>query len=157
VVIATVFLCIIAMSGGWALGSRHQTPDTPDDSALNQVPTPISTGTMCPQQIRDTASRLGLDDELTQVLKVRANRTGTLVWICRNTAGRLYYQSLTGGDESDWEEGRNALFLGDTGNVVEQGDGYLATAKDGNTFKVDERRLVTVVRGEKQTYSVTPE
>jgi hypothetical protein len=154
VVIATVLLSIIGMSAGLALGSRHETPHQVED----QTPyVPVETGVSpvdCPPQMHATARKLDFDQPMTQVLKVRVDRTGLTVWICQNPAGRLFYQANKGGQDGRWVEGETALFLSD---VVQYGDGFLATAADGNTFTVSAKRLVVVRKGAKTTYDVTPE
>jgi hypothetical protein len=155
VVIATVFLSIIGMSAGLVLGSHHESPQPPDDSGGIYVPIePTSDAKRCPDEMHDTASRLGFEGTLNQVLRVRAVSTGTTVWICRNEEGRLFYQSNKGGYDQKWIEGETALFLS---NVVPKDDGYLATADDGNTFFVDEQRLEVVAKGKKRSWDVTPE
>jgi hypothetical protein len=152
VVIATVFLSIIAMSAGLVLGSHYKPPDTPADT---YVPTePAATTIACPPEMHATARRLGYDVTLSQVLKVRVAGTGTTVWICHDELSRLYYQANRGGYEKTWIEGKTALFLP---NVVRDADGYLATADDGNTFAVNEQRLEIVKNGKTQTWDVTPE
>jgi hypothetical protein len=159
VVIATVFLSIIAMSAGLALGSHHkrqQQQQRPPAAATDTyLPTqPAVTSIACPPEMHATARKLGFYVTLTQVLKVRAATTGTTVWICRDEASRLYYQANRGGYEKKWIEGKTALFLAD---VVQDGDDYRATATDGNTFTVNKVRLEIVKNGVRQTWDVTPE
>ena len=145
-VIATVLLSIIGMSAGLVLGSRHKpgyVSDQPANSALD-----------CPPEMHDTARLLGYDLPMTQVLKVRAASSGTTIWICADPDGRLFYQANRGGAEQRWIEGETALFLAG----VQQGpDDYHVTASDGNTFSVNEERLVVVINGRKHTSDVHPE
>jgi hypothetical protein len=154
VVIATVLLSIIGMSAGLVLGSRHEEPERAGDQTA-YVPTqqgavPVD----CPPEMHATARKLGYDLPMTQVLKVRAPKTGTEVWICTDPNGKLFYQANRGGYENRWIEGDTALFLE---NVVAHGDGYLATAADGNTFDVNTERLAVVRKGVRTTTEVTPE
>jgi hypothetical protein len=154
VVIATVLLSIIAMSAGLVLGSRHET-SRQAEGETPYVPTkPANSPAACPEEMHDTARRLGYDLPMTQVLKVRAASNGTTVWICTDETGRLFYQANRGGAEQKWIEGETALFLA---NVVQGDNDYHATASDGNTFSVNEERLEVVIRGKKQTSAVQPE
>jgi hypothetical protein len=156
VVIATVLLSIIGMSAGLVLGSRHEAPQQETSDQTGYVPTePTISRVNCPPEMRATARRvLGHEVQLSQVLRVKAAATGTTVWICEDEASSLYYQANRGGYEKRWVEGETALFLE---RVVRQGDGYLATANDGNTFFVDEQHLTVVRKGEEKTYDVVPE
>lgn len=154
-VIATVFLSIIAMSAGLVLGSHNKPPRSPEAPANSYVPTEsTATAIACPPEMHATARRLGYDVTLSQVLRVRVASTGTTVWICQDESARLYYQANRGGYEQTWIEGKTALFLP---NVVKEDDGYHATADDGNTFAVNEQRLEIVRKGKRQTWDVTPE
>jgi hypothetical protein len=155
VVIATVLLSIIGMSVGLVLGSRHEEPQRANDQTpyIPSEATDSPTGVACPRQMHETARGLGFPQQLTQVLKVRATKSDTEVWICRDDNGKLFYQANSGGDDN-WVEGKTALFLD---NVVPVGDGYLATATDGNTFDVNSERLEVRTRKGTQTSEVTPE
>jgi hypothetical protein len=151
VVIATVLLSIIGMSAGLVLGSRHEKPQQQDPYVPVQEPnSPVS----CPEEMHQTARRLGYERPMTQVLRVRAASTGTTVWICSDDTGRLFYQANRGGPDQQWVEGKTALFLA---NVVKGDDDYHATASDGNTFSVNDERLEVVIQGQKQTSAVEPE
>ncbi|MFI7541426.1 hypothetical protein [Actinoplanes sp. NPDC049599] len=154
VVIATVLLSIIAMSAGLVLGSRYEAPEQAGDETGYVPPQPTNSPVGCPEEMHDTARRLGYDLALTQVLRVRAASTGTTVWICSDRTGRLFYQAKRGGEGQPWVEGETALFLAD---VVKGDDDYHATAADGNTFSVNSERLEVVIKGKKQTTEVTPE
>ncbi|MET8148234.1 hypothetical protein ACIBSW_31110 [Actinoplanes sp. NPDC049668] len=143
------------MSAGLVLGSHHGTPPERDVPGGSSVPTqPVITSIACPPEMHATARRLGYDVTLVQVLRVRAESTGTTVWICSDEAGRLYYQGNRGGYET-WIEGKTALFLTD---VVKKDDGYHAVAANGTTFFVNEQRLEIVrKKGEPEGWDVTPE
>jgi hypothetical protein len=162
VAIATVFLAVIGVSVGFSLGNYHRRtvpagmlisprPTQPAD----QGPAPsqpqesqTSTGPRCPEEAEATAQRLGLQTPLYQVLKVRRTTVATYVWICRDGDDRLFYQSKTGGETDNWEEGTNALFLS---GVVRGDSGYEVTAADGNTFKVNTSTLTVTRKGKETT------
>ncbi|MFI7599022.1 hypothetical protein [Actinoplanes sp. NPDC049681] len=153
VVIATVFLSIIGMSAGFALGTRHE--DARATSSPNATDTPVQdTSIECPPEMHQTALRLGITGRLIQVLRVRADATGTTVWICQDPDGKLYYQANRGGEEAKWVEGETALFLSD---VTEDGNTYTAKAADGNTFVVNRSELRVTRNGKETTYEVRPE
>ncbi len=154
-VIATVLLSIIAMSAGLVLGSRHEEPRQQVGDQDAYVPTrqPVSPA-RCPEEMHETARRLGYELPMVQVLRVRAAGSGTTVWICTDDTGRLFYQANRGGDEQRWVEGETALFLA---NVVKGENDWHATAPDGNSFSVNEERLEVVIKGKKQTSPVEPE
>lgn len=154
-VIATVFLSIIGMSAGFALGTRHEGASVSPTSGVPQEPgAGDGDGVACPPEMKETARKLGFDDSLTQILRVRADETGTTVWICRDSAGKLYYQANRGGEAAKWVEGETALFLSD---VTQDGDTYTAKAADGNTFAVNGSELRVTVKGDESTYEVRPE
>ena len=145
------------MSAGLALGSRHvATPRaTEPTDQTGYVPSEQTVAPVaCPEQMHETARRLGYRLSMTQVLRVRAASTGTTVWICTDETGRLFYQANRGGSEKKWIEGKTALFLP---NVVRGDNDFHVTAPDGNTFSVNEERLEVVIRGQKQTSAVVPE
>jgi hypothetical protein len=142
VVIATVFLGIIGMSAGLVLASRHQDPvRAGPTSAPVTSPTTAATsapaGRPCRQETQDAAQLVGGAGTLTQVLLLRTRTS--VVYICRDEAGSLYYHANNGGDR--WVENETALFLP---NVVRRGDGYEVTAADGATFSVTRKRLLIV-------------
>ncbi len=154
-VIATVFLAIIGISGGFALGTEHrrdrdsqatapQSPQTPDTNPVSDQPAPA--GPSCPDQMLATARRLGITGQLSEVLQVRTEDTGLVVWICQDPAAKLYYQANRGGVDGQWVEGETALFLSD---VEKSGDSYIATANDGATFTVSTTELHIVKKNGK--------
>jgi hypothetical protein len=140
VVIATVFLTIIGMTGGFVLGERHRNQvaasrDLPD-------PTPESSSfyepKSCPPEAIEFAAKEQLPTDLKQVLKV-ITVNGTTVWICQDGRGSLYYQSKTGGVDVPLVQTKNGLFLT---QVEREGENeYRATAANGNSFLVNTRRL----------------
>lgn len=139
-VIATVFLVIIGASAGYALGTDHRRDERAAESAAPaDVPDPGGpVATECPREIQQTAGERGFATPLEQVLRVRADDTGTTVWICADADGGLFYQSNKGGYAARWVEGETALFL----PGAEQRDGlFVVTAPDGNVFTVDRTEL----------------
>ena len=146
VVIATVFLSIIGMSVGLVLGSRQKADDRRADQQVQQqqqqqqqtgptaAPTPRPSGPPCRRESQDAAELLGVSGRLVQKLRLRT--ATSLVYICADEAGSLYYHANNGGET--WVEGETALFLP---NVVPEADGYRVTAGDGTTFSVDRKRL----------------
>jgi hypothetical protein len=149
VVIATIFLIIIGMSGGLALAARHkdrsaaQTPldNTPAVVVTTAAPTgePTPDGPPCTSHTQEIAPQYGAQGQLTIVLRlVTAKST---VWICRDTAGELFYHANKGGEDAGWVEGQTALFMK---GVRAVGDQYVVTSNDGVTFRVDRRQLEIV-------------
>lgn len=152
VVIATVFLTIIGMTSGFVLGERRQDQERaslqqPQQTKATTTPpitrpaptTAVTSGPFCPPETRELAAKLGWPGkELRQVFKVQTNN-GTTVWICGDRSGRLYYQSKTGGLESELKQNENGLFLTDV-QVLGEND-YQAIASDGTEFLVDDKRL----------------
>jgi hypothetical protein len=165
VVIATVFLTIIGMAGGYVLGERHRQngDDQPSQSQQQQsspvsdVPSsaaPTPSGAPCPPEASEKAVEAGRPPQLSQVMKIVTDNH-TTVWICRDPAGDLYYQSKTGGVSGALVQGKNGLFLL---NVQKTGsDQYEAYApNDGNRIEVS--RTVLQVRfsnGKVQSNPVT--
>jgi hypothetical protein len=143
VVIATVFLTIIGMTGGFVLGERHRNEVAAPDDGTGSTPEPaesswVDPGKDCPAEAIDFAAREKLPTDLKQIFKV-VTVNGTTVWICQDGAGSLYYQSKTGGVDAPLVQGKNGLFLD---QVVRDGDNaYEATASNGNTFLINTRRL----------------
>ncbi|MCU7722998.1 hypothetical protein ODJ79_04660 [Actinoplanes sp. KI2] len=150
VVIATVFLTIIAGTVGFMLGERHrsdgrgagpgETNETQGVSNTSASSAPSEPA--CPEAVIQTADRLGLPTDLRQVFKIVTERR-TVVWICQDGGGKLYFQSKTPKTQDADEpliQGKNALFLN---GVQEVGnDEYTAVASDGNSFEVNRRQLV---------------
>jgi hypothetical protein len=143
VVIATVFLTIIAMTAGFLLGERHRRQvaaanETPQQASPTADPGPV--GPLCPAETRATAARLGHPSDLRQVFRVVTNR-GNVVWICADPSGALYYQGKTGGVDAKLVEGKNALFLA---RVIKQDiDAYEVIApNDHNRIEVNAQQLI---------------
>ena len=152
-VIATVFLTILGMVGGFVLGERRRAADA-DRAAQRRVesPTTAPTGTACPAETLATASGQGYSAELWQVLRIETDN-GTTVWICRDSGGALFYQGKTGGSDAPLEQDKNGLFLP---GVQESGtDEYEVADRAGNQILVSRKLLeVRLARGGRQVHPV---
>lgn len=145
-VIATVFLTIIAMTGGFVLGERQRNDDRSSGGGVATLAPSLETsaaapleppGDWCPQETRLTSQRTGGTPELWQVLKIYAS--DDVYWICQDREGRLYYQGKTGGRDAPLVEGDNGLFL--TGVVRVGEDSYRVEDQRGNIFEVSAKRF----------------
>jgi hypothetical protein len=149
VVIATVFLSIIGISAGLVLSTRHEdtpqgaetitpvAPATPSTVRTTTTPAGTPAGAACRAETQDASQLVGGAGTLTQVLLLKTRTS--VVYICRDEAGSLYYHANNGGNT--WIENKTALFLP---NVQQDGDEYRATAADGATFSVTRKRLFIV-------------
>ncbi len=146
-VIATVFLTIIAMTVGYVLSERQRGVDRSSGGGSVNSPTPADSpapgftppGPFCPQFTREQAEKGGFSSELWQLLKVKAEGGSTTWWICTDARKQLFYQSQTGNFAGDPVQNETGLFLPD---VSEIGKGsYEVTAPDGNVFRVSSRRF----------------
>jgi hypothetical protein len=156
VVIATIFLTIIGMSAGLALGARHKHLVEAGQSQPGAAPTSISTSATTPQNCRPetqaVAPQYGAVGQLKIALLLRTKTSA--VWICRDEAGRLFYHANRGGENAKWVEKETALFL--TG-VHPDGEGFEVTATDGTTFSITAQRLRIVHRdGTVETQEASP-
>ncbi|MBB2948097.1 hypothetical protein FB565_007868 [Actinoplanes lutulentus] len=135
VVIATVLLTIIGMIGGYLLGEeRNREPR----AEVTPEPVTLVDGPLCPEQTQRAGAIQGASGELVEVLRVRTVRK-TVIWICQDRTGQLFYHANKGGTDADWIENKTALFLG--GVWQDSNGSYVATAVDGNVFSVDETGL----------------
>jgi hypothetical protein len=147
VVIATVFLTIIGMTAGSVLGERHRrtvrtSTDTPTSSSAAPATgsAAVPSGPLCPDVTRSTASKLGYSGDLRQVFRAVTDND-TVVWICADPDGELYYQGKTGGVDAKLVQGENGLFLA---GVIKQGeDEYEVIApNDHNRIQVNRKQLI---------------
>ncbi|WP_063713998.1 MULTISPECIES: hypothetical protein [unclassified Actinoplanes] len=145
VVIATVLLTIIGMIGGYLLSERRDARGTarPSASATTDAsdgPSLLPTEGLCPDQTQEMGHRNGATGDLLQVFRVTTERK-TVIWICQDDRGRLFYHANRGGTAAPWKEGVTALFLA---GVTRQDDGsFQAVApQDGNTFSINRERLL---------------
>jgi hypothetical protein len=145
VVIATFFLSVIGISAGLVLGSRATDPPPAGKTFTAAAPatastsraTPSRDGRACRAETQDASQLVGGSGTLTQVLLLKTRTS--VVYICRDEAGSLYYHANNGGNT--WIEHQTALFLP---NVEQDGDEYQARAADGATFSVTSKRLLIV-------------
>jgi hypothetical protein len=161
VVIATVFLTIIGMTGGFVLGERHRrlvaavespgttqpaptpttgpTPTQSRSAATSSAQATSVRGGLCPELIRKTSESLGFSSTLRQVMRIETDN-GTTVWICQDDTGGYYYQSKTGGLDAALEQGKNGLFLFNV-HHAEDREEYVALATDGTRFIANRKQL----------------
>ncbi|MBL7260357.1 hypothetical protein [Paractinoplanes lichenicola] len=155
-VIATVFLTIIAMAGGYILAEQQRgterasgggaLPSTEQTTSSRPPFTPP--GPFCLQAARDMAKQENFHNDLWQVLKVHVDRTNSTIWICTDVQGRLFYQGWTNVDQ-DLEQGKNGLFLPEVEEVGK--DSYKVTAANGNVIEVSSSRLTVTFASGKET------
>jgi hypothetical protein len=144
VVIATVFLTIIAMIIGFMLGERHRERVRSEEKSQNQPydpgpgPSSFAPEKRCPKETEQTAAGLGYPTPLGQVLRIETDNE-TTVWICEDQNGKFYYQGRTGGLDADLVEGHNGLFLTDV--TSDGSDEFQARAANGNRIVVTRERL----------------
>ena len=164
VVIATVFLSIIGMSAGLVLGSRDKAEDRlareqqqqQQQQQPEQQQTPVvrpstsrPSGPACRDETQAAAELVGVAGRLTQVIRLRTRTS--VVYVCADEAGSLYYHANNGGDT--WVEGETALFLPD---VAREGGEYRVTAGDGTQFSVNRERLYILHKdGSEETQPAT--
>jgi hypothetical protein len=141
VVIATVFLSVIGLSAGLVLSSQHKDQGQGGTTTTNTQPatppgTPASTAEPCRDETQAMGVRFGASGTLRIELVLRTQ--SSVVWICGDDGGRLYYHANRGGEKATWIEGKTALFLP---NVQADGDIYRVTATDGTRFTITAKRL----------------
>lgn len=103
-----------------------QTPNAEQGTITPAKPTYQPTGKRCLEHTEKLAGR-----PLTQVMYVRARNGSDWIesWICRDSAGKLYYQGHDGTpDDRVLVEGDDALFLAE--GVQAANGGYQAYNKD---------------------------
>ncbi|MFC3992274.1 hypothetical protein [Actinoplanes siamensis] len=145
VVIATVLLTIIGMIGGYLLSERRgRKPVTtgPGSPSAWASPAPIllATDGPCPKQSQEMGGGAGALGTLSQVLRITTDRK-SVVWICQDEAGKLFYHANKGGQDAPWEEGRTALFLPDVERLPDGSFRAVATW-DRTVFTVSGERVV---------------
>jgi hypothetical protein len=153
VVLAMIFLAVLGGGAGYSLGTYAKdhpsggvSSDT-DTGSGDQTTTATDGGgsggggsdappTRCPKHTETLAAA----GPLTRVLYLHTAQSE--VWICKDSAGTLYYQGHRGAPGEDLQENINALYLT---QVAPEGDGYVATNADGNgttEYHVTSGRLV---------------
>jgi hypothetical protein len=141
VVIATVFLTIIAMSAGIALAAWNKAQNHDNHPQSISTPTTeysspaVPTGPLCRDETQQMGAKAGAQGALRIQLQLRTKTSA--VWICEDEAGRFYYHANRGGDV--WIENKTALFL--SGVQPDGEGGFTATATDGTRFSITKARL----------------
>ncbi|MDT5031431.1 MAG: hypothetical protein QOC94_1602 [Actinoplanes sp.] len=148
VVIATVLLIIIGMSGGISLAWYHNARKTDNPGQSSGTPTgvpysedpsavPSGSGKPCRPETQQVAPSYGAEGTLRIRLLLRTKDSA--VWICADETGNLWYQANRGGEHATWIEGQTALFL--PGVQSDGQGGYVVTARDGTVFSITAQRL----------------
>jgi hypothetical protein len=152
--LALLFLAVIGGSAGVILGRTQANGagaarGTSTPSGGTEYPPPTQTQRPdashsqepCLDHTEQLARQKGSAGGLSVVLYIQT--TASEVWICRDSAGRLWYQGHTGtAADRDLVEDRNALFLSQVG---EESGGYVATNPGTNTrteYHVSRQKLV---------------
>ncbi|GAA1604281.1 hypothetical protein GCM10009828_033940 [Actinoplanes couchii] len=154
-VITTALLTIIGMGGGYLLAenrSGRTEPQPEQNSTISLLPA----GEPCLERTQKMGRQFGADGELREVLQVRTAKR-TVIWICQDDVGDLFYHANKGGADAPWVENKTALFLQ---RVSHDGAGtFTATAPtDGTTFTVNSERLVVAhTDGRVEEQDVVPE
>ena len=166
--VALVLLAVIGASVGWVYGSRVADERAASDGVAGDPTTPVVTGSpepapattttppsgpACPDAAEAAATDAGSPGGLVEIFYIRTEDARE-IWICRDTAGSLFYQGYDGSDDRPLEQGVTALFL----STVEQvEDGYLATNEtpDGRTtYHVTPDLLTQTTNGTESTFQV---
>jgi len=153
-----VLLAVIGATGGWVYGERVADQRAANrGEVIEQPTTPVSEapppGDPCLAATESAAEDAGSPGGLVEIFYVRTE-DNRQVWICRDTAGSIFYQGYVGPVGGDLRQGENALFLT---TVAESGNGYLATNEtdDGTTtYHVTAYRLTQSTNGNESTYPV---
>lgn len=155
-ILAVVVLGLLSSIIGWQLGTREgkniplRTIGGPSASAPSSQDPTGPAAKACPDATVAAAQAAGGVGAITQVRYVRTKSAD--VWICNDTAGRLFYQGHVGATNRDFDDasnGQNTLFLT---NVVANDNTYVATNTGGSgsvtTYSVSKNKLVVVRDGE---------
>jgi hypothetical protein len=154
--VAMVLLAVIGATGGWFYGERvadRRAANQGDPSEQPRVTQEPPAGDPCPDATESAAKDAGSPGGLVEILYIRTE-DNKQVWICRDTAGSIFYQGYVGPIGGDLRQGENALFLT---TVAESGAGYLATNEtdDGTTtYSVTAYRLTQSTNGKESTFPV---
>ncbi|GAB1645545.1 hypothetical protein KRMM14A1259_59680 [Krasilnikovia sp. MM14-A1259] len=136
-VLATVFLIIIGVSGGLALASWQRRGTTDNQAQNGPQPVPSASVQDCREETQAVAPSHGARGTLHIALLLRTQTSA--IWICRDEAGQLFYHANRGGEAAKWIEGETALFLE---GVQQDGDEYKVKSQDGTVFTVTAQRLL---------------
>jgi hypothetical protein len=178
VLIAAVFLTIIGVSVGLALGARArdraaQAPArTPGVAVTSAAPSadrlaapsaatgPSAAARPCPEETQRESRRLGAQGRLVVRRHILTGDPGATrgvsdVYVCADARGELYYHAKSGDPAAPWIEGTNAILLG---GVRQAGGVYVATSESSTgayTYEVFADRLrITRPGGEPETQHV---
>lgn len=156
--LAVVLLGAAGAAGGWFYGQRVADRRAAEQGGGgdDQPSTPVvrePEGDPCPDAAQAAAEDAGSPGGLVEILYIRTD-DDRQVWICRDTAGTIFYQGYVGPVGGDLEQGKNALFLT---SVAQTDGGYLATNEtdDGTTtYSVTPYRLTQSTNGNESTFPV---
>ncbi|GIF53453.1 hypothetical protein Afe04nite_79920 [Asanoa ferruginea] len=156
--VAMVLLAVIGATGGWLYGQRVADRRAADGGGGGEPTQPEVTseppsGEPCREETEAAAENAGSPGGLVEILYIRTE-DNKQVWICRDTAGSIFYQGYVGPLGGELREGENALFLT---TVAETAGGYLATNEtdDGTTiYSVTPYRLTQSTNGKESTFPV---
>jgi hypothetical protein len=152
--LAVVFLTVLGSSVGYLVGRQvnthrqaSQTGEVPTgDHPVNQ-PESTPAGKSCPPVSERDAKKAGSPGGLVQLLHITTRQSEA--WICRDTAGELWYQGHRLGGPLDSDQ-YGILLRG----VTQEGAGpYVAVNTDPNgvtRYLVDSSKLVIEREGQKQ-------
>jgi hypothetical protein len=172
--LAMVFLAVIGASVGYiaavrtnataATGNGNRNGHTGNRNNRNPTPTRNVPGpppeAQCPGATVQAAKDHGSPGGLIPMIWVETDKSEA--WICRDSAGRLWYQGHSksaaeqkGASREPFVEGKNSLFLTD---VQTDGEGYVATnnTDQGTTTFHVSRNVLLIVHsdGKKENQSV---
>ncbi|WP_436522861.1 hypothetical protein [Actinoplanes sp. HUAS TT8] len=164
-VIATVLLTIVGMIGGYLLSERHgESSSSPSDTgsdvgtpsgAASSAPELLAVEGECTEHTQEMARDAGALLPVSQVLRITTTG-GSVIWICQDKVGKLYYHANKGGEDAKWVEGQTALFIP---NMTVQPDGSFqgVAPQDGSIFNVTPfRLLITPKHGEPKVQNAVP-
>ena len=158
---ALALLAVIGAAAGWIYGVRVSDERAASASSavppVTQEPAPPPTqeveGEPCLAVTEAAAGSAGSPGGLVEIFYIRTE-DDRQVWICRDTAGLIFYQGYIGPVGGDLVQGENALFLT---TVQETADGYLATndtATTRTTYHVTAESLTQSANDDESSYEV---
>jgi hypothetical protein len=159
---ALALLTVIGASTGWIVGTqvvdrraaaaRDRGYSAPPAEPTRE-PDTASAGPPCPEAAEKAAADAGSPGGLVEVFYARTE-DDRQIWICRDSAGALFYQGYIGPVGGELRQGDNALFL--TG-VQETDGGYTATnttPEGTTTYQVTPTTLIHNTNGDISTFPV---
>src|SRR5262245_45034238 len=148
---AITVLAALAAIIGWQLGQREKgnDPITLNNNSPSSSPSTTPPAVPCLPVTQDAAHKAGAPAGIVaQVLYIRTSRAE--VWICKDLAGKLYYQGHQGNlNDRDFAAASDfSIFLT---KVEQQGDGSYVATNEGNsgktTYTVSPTRLLVISKG----------